>query len=65
MTFDFLQDAVEELERNGYPYLLVVEQPNGKGAWVSNDLDRWHVNDTKKTVREDIHQLLDVTVFNQ
>lgn len=65
MTFDFIEDAVEALEKSGYPYLIVVEHPSGKGARVLSDLGKWKKNNKKVTVREDIHQLLDVTVFEE
>ena len=63
MTMDFVDDVVDMLDANGYPYIIIVEHPKGNGAWVKSDVSKWIVADGKSTIKEDINQLLDVTVF--
>lgn len=63
MTLDFLQDAVEQFEHAGYPYLIIIQPPHGQNALVKSNLDGWKTGKTRATVKEDILQLLDVTAF--
>ena len=65
MTHDFIEDAIEVLEKSGYPYLIVIECPNGKGAHVRSDIGKWKTGKPYISIREDIHQRLDVTAFNE
>lgn len=64
MTSDFIDDLARACQKEGCPYILIVQEPSGRAVEVKSHLDNWDTCDEGKTIREDIHQLLDVTAFN-
>lgn len=64
MTSDFIDDLALACQKEGCPYLLIVQEPNGQAAQVKSHLDNWKTCRVDKSTKEDILQLLDVTVFN-
>ena len=65
MTNDFVEDLAEALDKEGWPYLIVVAPPGCPFAQVRADLGGWKPARPEVGVREDLHQLLDVTVFDE
>lgn len=64
MTQDFIDDLARACEKEGCPYILIVQQQNGKRINVRNHLNEWKKCNPDNTLREDISQLLGATVFN-
>lgn len=63
MTRDFVDDLQEAMEKERIPYILVIGSRGGKCANVRSNLDEWKPAGNW-SLRDDIHQLLDVTVFD-
>lgn len=63
MINDFIDDLVDQLEDAGLPYILIVENKNGLSAQCRSNVSKWRVAKSGVTKREDVHQLMDVTVF--
>ena len=65
MTSDFIDDAIDALNEEGFSYMIILQPKNGKSARVLGDLEEWKTGKQGVGVREDIHQLLNATVFRE
>jgi hypothetical protein len=61
---DFVDDLVDNHEKNKNPYILIVMDRDGQGARVTDNIDAW-VTAGERSVREDVIQLLDETIFKE
>jgi len=61
---DFVDDLTDKLEANKNPFILIVMDRDGQGARVIDNIDAW-ITAGERSVREDVIQLLDETVFKE
>lgn len=58
MTHDFIEQLAEACQKEGCPYFLIVQAPDGQSCHVVSDLDEWKpVGHRSKA--EDLKQLID------